>query len=113
MLEQVKLQNLLRERYEALRQRNPQASLRSFSRRVGVSPGTLSLILLGKRKASRRLAEHIAGKLMLDPHERKEILEPFLERDLMQAGAALGSPPRNLQLTADQFHLVADWHYFA
>jgi uncharacterized protein (TIGR02147 family) len=116
--EQAKLQNLLRERFEALRGRNPRFSVRAFARRVGVSPGTLSLILLGKRRASRRLAQKIADQLMLDPHERKEILEPFLEATVQRArskagGVTAGAPLQYLQLTADQFHLVAEWHYFA
>jgi uncharacterized protein (TIGR02147 family) len=109
--EQVALQRILQSRLASLRARNPSYSIRAFSKRTGLSPGTLSLVLLGKRKVSKKLAAKVADRLLLDPQERSEVLERFPRA---RSGAALEArDPSYLQLTADQFHVVGDWHYFA
>jgi uncharacterized protein (TIGR02147 family) len=110
MKEQVAIQRILRERFEELRTRNPAYSIRAFSKKVGLSPATLSRVLNGKRKVSRKLADAISGKLMLDPQERSELLEKFPTRAKMPRDSVDAS---YLQLTADQYQVVADWQSFA
>jgi uncharacterized protein (TIGR02147 family) len=109
---QLALQKILQKRLASLKARNPAYSIRAFSKQVGVTPGTLSLILLGKRKASKKLALKIADKLALDPCERSELLECF-PKPRRQASTEEGPTLSYLQLTADQFRVVAEWHYFA
>src|SRR3712207_2679379 len=77
---QIPLRNALRSRLESLRLRHPRYSLRAFAKKAGVSPTTLSLILQGKRDASRKLAERLSDRLMFDPQERSEVLDPFAAR---------------------------------
>jgi uncharacterized protein (TIGR02147 family) len=115
MKDQVAIQRILQSRLTSARAKNPSYSVRAFSKKVGVSAGTLSLIMLGKRTISRKLAEKITKNLMLDPQERAEILKlfPSSKREI-----STGKPPspfdlNYLRLTADQFRLVAEWQYFA
>lgn len=117
MNEQIAIQRILHSRLTELQAKNPQYSVRAFAKRVGVTPGTLSLILLGKRRVSHKLASKIADQLALDPQERSEVL-PKIElgkkpRSYRKQVAAGEIQPGYLQLTADQFQLIADWKYFA
>src|SRR5580704_15900576 len=110
MKEQIVLQKILRTKLDEVRTKNPSFSIRAFSNRVGLSPATLSRILNGKRRVSKKLALKVSDKLMLDPQERSELLEHF-----PTVGNALKDEVdlSYLRLTADQYQIVADWRAFA
>ena len=90
-----------------LRVKNPSFSLRAFSRRLGISPATLSLVASGRRRISRRLAVRILERLGLDPGRTSSIMSMF------QEGAAAPLTGQAMQLTMDQFHVVSEWYHFA
>jgi uncharacterized protein (TIGR02147 family) len=113
MREQLAIQRILQSRFAGLRAKNPAYSIRAFSKRVGISAGTLSLILLGKRSISKKLADKISRNLMLDPQERAEVLDQFPQSRKAATRAQDSVDPSYLQLSADQFHVVSDWYYFA
>ncbi len=104
------IQNLLQERFNLLRSKNPSYSVRAFAQKLGIASGTLSLVLLGKRRVSRKLAEKICQKLFLDPIAREGVLNKFKGNKLANEA---GTPLRYLQISADQFQTVSEWHYFA
>lgn len=108
MNEQHALFNILRDRLNRYQSKNPSFSIRAFSKKLGVTPGTISLFLLGKRKLSKKLVTKIAERLMLDPHEQSTLLGQFPKARKKQDADHL----KYLQLSADQFHLVSDWHHF-
>ncbi len=110
MQEQVSIQRVLNQRLADIRARNPSFSIRNYAKKIGISPGSLSLILLGKRIVSKKLAQKIATNLLLDPQERAETLGKFPETKRVRN---LKPESNYLQLNADQFHLVADWPNFA
>lgn len=99
---------MLHGRFAEIQGKNPHYSVRAFSKKIGVAPGTLSLVMLGKRKVSRKLALKIADGLMLDPQERSEILEKFAPKATRSQASQ-----DFLKLTADQFMVAGEWHYFA
>lgn len=110
MKEQLALQNILRNKLEESRTKNPAFSVRAFAKRVGLSPATLSLVLNGKRMVSKKLAVKVSEKLMLDPQERSELLGKFpVAKKVHHDEVDLSY----LQLTADQYQVVADWKAFA
>lgn len=115
MQEQLAVQNLLRRKYEEIRAKNPQYSRRAFSKRAGLSPGAMSELLSGQRQVSRKLAEKLAANLGLDPQERAELLGKFPVRLRRGVKPAVGtvSPAQYLQLSSDQFRVIADWHHLA
>ena len=104
--EQLALQNAVRCRLESLRIRHPSYSLRAFAKKAGVSPATLSLILQGKRKVSRKLASQLSERLLFDPQERAEVLTAKKQEHRPL-------PDSFTQLTMDQFQLIGDWRAFA
>jgi hypothetical protein len=59
MQAQLKIQRILREKYSLIKAKNPQYSLRSYAKKLGIAAGTLSLIMLGKRKVSLPLIKKL------------------------------------------------------
>lgn len=79
-----------------------------------MNSGALSSFMNGKRRVSQKMATRIADNLGLDPQERAEVLVQFRIRqnEHSKEGAASGVL-RYLQLSTDQFRLIAKWHHFA
>ena len=70
MEEQSKLQYILRQKLAFAQSKNPNYFIRAFSKKLNISPSTLSLVMLGKRKISTKLTKKISENLMLEPQER-------------------------------------------
>lgn len=109
VLETVAVQKLLNEELARRKAANPAYSLRSLARQLKVSPAALSLLLNGRRPASKNLAKQVSKSLGLDPQQEADLLA------LYELKKAKSTPRQSaeLRLRADQFHLVADWHCFA
>lgn len=110
---QLEIQTFLQTQYVNLKRKNASYSIRSFAKKIGVSPGTLSLVILGKRKISVALAEKIVDNLGLSPDEKKIAM-----RDISKDSKTIfGSPHKNqsqyTQLAADQYFLLTEWENFA
>lgn len=104
------IQKLLWERFETIRKKNASYSLRAFSKKLGVGLGTVSEVMQGKRKVSFKMAKKIADALLLDPIDRALVLGPYTDK----IGTSPGTPVLNsLQLSTDQYQLLAEWHHFA
>lgn len=108
------VQKLLQARMLEAKAKNPSFSLRAFAGKIGISPAMVSRVLSGERQVSRKLIQKIMNALMLDPEERAAVLARFpaskKRRDLRQVDAV---DPSYLQLTADHFRMISEWHYFA
>lgn len=63
---QKKIISRLITEFEKRREMNPQYSLRSYSRNLGMNDSTLSQIMRGKRKITDKTVNHIAAALNLD-----------------------------------------------
>ena len=94
--------------------------MRGFAKTLKIPAGTISLVLLGKRKVSQKLAQKLAEALYFDPMELAQVKSDYLEQKKIEpqikkskAPAAEKFNPENLRLSADQFHVLKDWHYFA
>lgn len=112
MKHQLAVQQLLQHRFAEARAKNPSFSLRAFARKIGLSHAMTSRVLAGKRAVSAEVAKKIADSLMLDPQEANELLSLFPNKK--KAPTQTDSvDPMYLQLTADHFKLMSDWHYFA
>jgi uncharacterized protein (TIGR02147 family) len=108
MKAQTQIQKILHRNFDLLKLKNPSYSIRSFARKLDTTPGTLSLVMLGKRAVSKKFAEKIADKLLLDPQERSEVLNKFLQKS-----ATFAPSEDYVKLSSDQFNVVGEWQHFA
>lgn len=115
MKEQIAIQNLLQKKLAEIQHSNPRYSLRAYAAKVGVHVGALTYIMNGKRNVSRKLAERIALRLLLDPQQRSELLDLFPEKTKYRKASNSQEPaqPRYLELNASQFKIAAEWEHFA
>lgn len=87
--------------------RNPNYSLRSLARKIGMSPTLLSQLLSGQRRLTVRSAEKIAAGIDLSPAQSAVLLSGV--------GKQTGSMKREdiTRLSDDQFRAVSEWYHYA
>lgn len=117
MKEQISIQTLLNKKLIEIRSKNPSYSIRAFAKKLDMQPSATNEILKGQRRVSRKMAEKIATKLLLDPTERSVLLKDFpakvkrkskhINRDINPQGMEF------LKLSADQFSLISEGLHFA
>lgn len=110
MTEQLVIRKLLQEKFAVAQVRNPAFSLRSFAKKLEISPAALSEILNGKRKISFKLAHKLSKKLMLSPQESQMLIQSFQIRN---TPSEMKSQKKEVRLSQDQFQLIGEWQHFA
>lgn len=122
MKEQIEMQNLIRSNLNQIKIKNPGFSLRAYAKKLELSPSALSEILNGKRKISGKMAARIIDRMNLSPEVSSPVLNLFEKnmKDLgfiepeQKADTATHPPAIDfLQLSSDQFNLIAEWQHFA
>lgn len=115
MNEQARVQELLMRKFCEFKVKNPSFSVRALATRLEMQPSATNEILKGQRRISRKMAEKIADKLLLDPSERADLLKDYpaslvKNKQLVQARDKMLEA---LKLNSDQFELISDWIHFA
>jgi uncharacterized protein (TIGR02147 family) len=105
--------NRLRQALLESQARNPRVSIRSFAKHLGLPAGTVSLVLLGKRRLSKKTALKFARALQFDPVELAQLDQQYRPTSKKTKNARSSLNPEQLRLSADQFHVLRDWHYYA
>ncbi|MBC7538603.1 MAG: TIGR02147 family protein [Bacteriovorax sp.] len=100
------LENLLTDKIK----KNPQFSLRAFSRMVDVSPAVLSRVLSGKRKLTFNLAVRIADALVLGPSERELLYSFYLSH--APVDAMTEKYKKEKELSIDCFNAMKEWYHY-
>ncbi|MBT3984230.1 MAG: TIGR02147 family protein [Bacteriovoracaceae bacterium] len=113
MQAQDEIRKILSDHLQDLKSKNPYFSLRAFAKRLDVSPGTLSLILAGKRKVSKKLGSKIVEKLCLSPEAESHISELFVLDKLHKNSQRVEALPRNQFLDMDKFEIISGWEHLA
>jgi uncharacterized protein (TIGR02147 family) len=110
-------------------------SLRAFALSLKLTPAELSEVFSGKRKVTRKMAQKIFGSLSVDPQLERQLMmglpekqvrrkrslhasradsSPAVSAKIHQVNASAPGPVRSfIQLSTDEFHVVADWYYLA
>lgn len=105
------IQVALREQYSELRAKNPAYSLRAYAKRLRVSSGTLSAIMSGQRRVTRRWTDKILNQMALSPAQIATIQSDF---DLSEIEKRRVNNTRDeLILESDQFEVIADGIHFS
>jgi len=87
--------------------KNPNFSLRSFARVLGISPSHLSHLMSGKKPLTKRQAAKISEKLNLSPSEKVDLLAA------MNPEMKIGEVRDKKVLKEDEFRLISDWYHYA
>lgn len=108
MQTQANFQTGLNAYFQKRKEINPSFSLRAFSKIIGISPSSVSEIISGKRRVTKKKAFEIIDRLKLTPDERNRILRDFetSSRSLQKVNLL----PKTL--TEDQYDIIIDPIYF-
>ncbi len=106
------LQVLLNKRFQDLKSRNPQYSVRAFAKQIGLQASAANEIMKGQRNVSQKMAEKIVDSLKMDPEERSQILGEFLSVEKKKSSVTESNKSAK-KLSADQFELISNWVHFA
>jgi len=92
--------------------RNPQYSLRSFARDIGLNPGTVSAIMQGRRTIPRARLGLVCDRLALSPRQRAVVTKLWCEE---ASKASVEAPPLTESVEIDETHyqILAEWEHFA
>lgn len=89
--------------------KNPNYSLRSFAKSVGMNHGILSLVLRNKRSLTSQMIHKIGLALNLNEKE----LENYIVQLKPQTKAQKTKIKKINQLTVDMFNIISDWYHDA
>jgi uncharacterized protein (TIGR02147 family) len=96
-------------------EKNPQYSLRAFSKSLGVDIGVVSRVFANKRTLSFPIAERMVSALGLTLEEKRFFLDSVAEE---QRNRMLSTPLSNekvnfSEIESELFHIIGDWYHYA
>lgn len=77
MLDQIELQKIILSKLTEIQNKNPNYSMRAFSKKIGISPSALSEFLKGQRRISYKKAQTICNNLNLSEPQKSTLLSFF------------------------------------
>lgn len=83
--------------------KNPRYSLRAFAKNLDIDASSLSQILSGKRKLSKKAIQNICDKLSTSPKELQ--MFGLIKNSISDANY--------LQLDIDTFSVISEWYHYA
>lgn len=98
---QVRL--ILLEEFVKAQTRNPNYSLRAYSKKIGIATSAISEIFSGKRPITPKSAEKILVALNKDTKEVGDLLTSINTE----------GPQKYTPIDVDSFQVISDWHHFA
>ncbi len=126
---------LLLEQFTELGLKRPGFSLRAYAQMLGLNPTQLAETLKGRRPITRKIAIRAFERLGIDPDTGRGLIERLpakqvrtkgakakLEKELglkRTTGSSKKVQPKQssvlqyIQLSTDEFRVIADWYYFA
>jgi uncharacterized protein (TIGR02147 family) len=104
---ETKLSAALRFQLLERRSRNPHYSLRAFARSLAISPSAICEILKGKRSVSKERGKQLIERLSLMPEDARAILAELSAKNDSSSSLSY------VQLSDDDYHIIAQWHHFA
>ena len=115
--------SLIRDVLIERKKKNPQYSLRSFAKSLGIKAPFLSLILSGKRDLSEAMIQQFAERLQFS-HQETQTFELLVRLEKADQGNQKKRILEQLQnidpsfslkrdLTIEHFRIISEWHHFA
>ncbi|MCX6126212.1 MAG: TIGR02147 family protein [Proteobacteria bacterium] len=102
-------QNVLRTCLLERQIKNPNYSLRSLARCIGISPALLSQLMSGQRRLTPKSAEKIAAAMDLSTAQSKAIR---LQVEKSSGPSSKKTKTDINELSGDQFLVISDWYHY-
>ena len=99
------ISSFLQEKFTEIQKRNARFSLRSLSKKAGISPGSLSEILKGQRPLSISNADKIARAMQMSPQDYETLL------CMMTPKSETFFPTR--VISEAELSYITNWEYYA
>lgn len=116
-MSQIQIVDLLKKELLAAQVKNPQYSIRSFSKKLRTNPSAISEILNGKRPLSLKNGQKFLDCLSVDPVRKKHLLQDLVAKVKSSSASAMKSGPTDqayeLLDESIQYDVIANWYYFA
>ena len=107
---QIEIRKIMHIKFSDLKEKNSSYSLRSFARKLKMSPSEISEILNGKRNISLKKGKHILNELFIDPSESSRILTKIRNKSKIKENKVDETFD---ELSLDYFKVISDLYYFA
>lgn len=115
MDEQVLIREKIKTHLLQTKKRNPRFSLRSLAKSLGVPASNLSSFMSAKRQFSMKTLEAITKKMILNPEERKDVLNRAnaLMIEKLKKSKSSTSHYSSQTLTEEDCLELNQWYYYA
>lgn len=107
-MSQLQIVNLLKKELLNAQVKNPQYSIRSFSKKLKTNPSAISEILSGKRSLSLKNGQKFLDCLSVDPLQKKQLLEALVTKKRQTSDQSFSLLDESIE-----FDVIANWYYFA
>lgn len=104
------VQSFLIQEFQKRKQRNPNFSLRAFSKWLDISPAQLSQMMTGKRTITVRTLKKITDRIGSTPFEQNELINALLKDHSILENR---QTKQVLHLQEDRFRFISDWYHMA
>ncbi|MBO9665587.1 MAG: TIGR02147 family protein [Bdellovibrio sp.] len=109
---QIEIRKLLQIEFTRIKTKNPQYSLRSFARSLGVVPSALSEIMNSDRAITKKMGEKILTRLAVPPDRYFQLISKLGSQNI--PGMMEDSvDPSFIQMNNDHYHVITEWYYYA
>ena len=96
----------------ARQRRNPQYSLRSFARDLGMNPGTVSAIVMGRRSVPKKSFSLICDRLALSPRQRA-VMRRLWQKEIAHSAPTNIPAEDSVEISESHYQILAEWEHFA
>ncbi|MDR3608123.1 MAG: DUF4423 domain-containing protein [Oligoflexia bacterium] len=130
---QHQIVQMMRDTLNERQMRRGSYSLRAFAHSLKLTPAELSEVFSGKRKITRKMAKKVFSSLSVDPQREHRLMSGLPEKQVRRKRSLFApqafpastkihkrvkssdhGPVRSfIQLSTDEFRVVADWYYLA
>lgn len=105
--QQLHLQKILTKNFDILKTSNPNYSLRSFARKLGVSPTALSEMIHSKRLITRKTILKMLSTLEISPAEKAKIIQHEKSKSAFEV-----NEKKYITVNMTEHPMLSEWHYF-
>jgi uncharacterized protein (TIGR02147 family) len=110
---QLEIRKILQTEFTRIRTKNPQYSLRSFARTLGLVPSALSEILGSDRPITKKMGEKILSRLAVPPDQYLKLMDSLGVRNAATSAVGAAVSANYIQMNMDHYHIITDWYYYA